>query len=97
MLYLVSWTIHTDHRNAAIKRFLGTAAQPPDGVTLLGRWHAVGPLTGVALAETDDAQALFHWFMQWSDLMSFDVAPALTDEQLGQALQASQSHWWQHE
>ncbi|MDN0083094.1 DUF3303 family protein [Crenobacter sp. SG2305] len=97
MLYLINWTLTAHERNAAIKRFLGPAAQPPDGVTLRGRWHAIGALRGVALVETDEETALFRWLLQWNDLLQLEVLPAITDEEFGQALQASQAHWWQHE
>ncbi|WP_205694409.1 DUF3303 domain-containing protein [Crenobacter cavernae] len=62
-------------------------------ITLLGRWHAVGPLVGFALAETDDPQALSTWTMEWSDLLHFEVHPALTDDQFGQSLAANQAYW----
>ena len=81
MLFIVSWSIAPEHRNSAIARFIKTGGAPPEGVTMLGRWHAIGRMTGVAIAETSDASLMLKWVLEWSDLMSMDVHPALTDEQ----------------
>jgi hypothetical protein len=63
---------------------------PPDNVKLLGRWHAIGEFRGVAIVEATDTGALAAWVLQWGDVFSFDVAPALSDEELGAALTAFQ-------
>jgi hypothetical protein len=88
MLFLVSWTARPEHRDAAIERFLKTGAQPPAGVKMIGRWHAVGPVAGVAIAEAADTAVLQKWVLDWSDILEMDVHPAVTDEQLGSALAA---------
>jgi hypothetical protein len=78
-------------QQAAIDRFMKTGARPPDNVTMLGRWHAFGELSGVTIVETTDASALAKWILQWSDLLSFTATPALTDDELGAALAAHQA------
>ena len=88
MLFLITWSCVPEQRNAAIDRFLKTGGQPPEGVKLVGRWHAVGPITGFALAETTDCGLLQRWVLDWSDLFAMEVYPAVTDEQLGTTLAA---------
>lgn len=89
MLFIVSWSISPEHRNRAIERFLKTGGAPPKGVTMLGRWHTVGGTTGFGVAETGDLALMQQWVLEWSDLMSMEVRPALTDEQAAPLLAAA--------
>lgn len=92
MLFLVSWKGRPQTRNAAIERFLKTGGRPPEGVTMLGRWHAVGTAGGVAVAEASDAALMQKWALEWSDVFELEVRPALTDEQAGPLLAAAVQH-----
>ncbi|CAN0627481.1 conserved protein of unknown function [Burkholderia multivorans] len=91
MKFIVQWKGEPTIQQPAIERFMKTGGRPPDNVTLLGRWHAIGELSGVAIVEATDARGLADWVLQWSDLFSFTTAPALTDEELGAALAANQA------
>jgi hypothetical protein len=63
-----------------------TGGMPPQGVTMLSRWHSIGSGRGFAIAETDDPVALSRWCREWSDLMSFEVLPVINDEQIAEVL-----------
>lgn len=89
MLFMVSWTISPQNRNSVIQRFLETKGAPPEGVKMLGRWHAVGGSSGFGIAETDDVVQIQKWVLQWNDLMNMDVHAALTDEQAAPLLAAA--------
>ncbi|WP_426139668.1 DUF3303 domain-containing protein [Pseudomonas sp. DWP3-1-2] len=89
MLFIVKWSVNSENRNRAIERFLKTGAVPPAGVTLLGRWHAVGGMTGFGIAESADITLIQTWVLQWSDLLTMDVHPALTDDQAAPLLAAT--------
>lgn len=52
------------------------------------RWFGVGSGGGFAIAETDSPVLLQKWVVEWSDLFAMDITPAITDEELGQALEA---------
>jgi len=79
MIYVIAWNFKPESRNAVETRFKETGGGlPPGGVKMLGRWS--GSNKGVCVAETDDALALSRWVHDWSDLMSFDIYPATTDE-----------------
>lgn len=82
MLFLMSWTGRPECRDAAMERFLTTRAAPPDGIRLIGRWHAVGMLAGFALVEASDPAPIMQWISHWSDLLSVAVHPAISDPQL---------------
>ena len=59
---------------------------PPDGVTMLARWHDVAGRRGFAISETDDPLAIAKWCREWNDLMSFEIIPVVNDAQLATVL-----------
>ncbi|MDE1179071.1 MAG: DUF3303 family protein [Paraburkholderia sp.] len=91
MRFLVQWTGEPTRERETTERFLKTGGRPPEGVRMLGRWHAIGESRGVAIAETDDLTALSLWVLQWNDLLTFKISPALTDEEAGAALAANRA------
>ncbi len=80
MIQIIAWTFRPEHRNAVQARFKETGGLPPKGVKMLGRWSGIGTNKGVCVAESEDPLAFAKWAQEWSDLMSFDIYPALTDE-----------------
>jgi hypothetical protein len=91
MKFIVQWNGEPSAHEPAIARFMKTGGLPPDNVQMLGRWHAIGEFSGVAIVETSDANALATWLLQWGDVFSFTTAPALNDEELGALLTAHQA------
>jgi len=88
MRFLVSWTLpHGESYRAAAARFLEGGGTPPAGVELIGRWHG-GNGKGFAIAETDDAKALFEWFAEWNEFMDIDATPLVEDADAGAVLQS---------
>ena len=49
MLYMNTYHIRSENRDACIARFKEGKGQPPEGVKLVGRWHDVAGLRGMAL------------------------------------------------
>ncbi len=89
MLFIISWSISPEQRNTAIERFLKTGGAPPKGVTMLGRWHAVGRMSGFGVAQASDPVLIQKWALEWNDLFIMDISPALTDEQVAPLLAAA--------
>ena len=87
MQFLVSWDISEDNRDAATARFVETGALPPEGVTMIGRWHLTEGREGFLIAETDDAVSIGKWTNQWTDLLTFRVVPIVDDEGFKQVLE----------
>jgi hypothetical protein len=85
MKYLVSWSLSQATYNATLARFLETGAAPPQGVRLIGRWHGMSG-QGFAVAESDDANALYLWQAQWRDLLPIEISPCLDDAEAAQVL-----------
>jgi hypothetical protein len=79
MIFVSVYTLPPENRTAAQDRFKKSGGQPPKGVKMLGRWHSVEGGRGVTICESNDAQAVAAWAQQWSDLISFDIYPAIDD------------------
>jgi hypothetical protein len=62
----------------------------PEGLTMLGRWHAPGSVTGWLLVEAADVLSVSHHVTEWSDLVQMEVTPVLDDAEQGQTLAALQ-------
>ena len=82
MLFHITYEFGPGERDDAQSRFKNTGGLPPDGVEMLGRWHAAGGLHGFIIAECSDAEAIGHWVQAWTDLLAFDVTPVINDEQV---------------
>ena len=88
MLFMTTYSFRPEHRDAAVARLKETQGAPPPGVKLLGRWHDVSGNRGFALSESSDAQALFKWVLNWSDLIDFEVKAVLDDAEFAKTLGA---------
>lgn len=89
MKFIVQWNGLPTAQQSAVERFMKTGgALPPDGITLLGRWHSIGELSGCAIIESSSTAPMAAWMLQWGDIFTFRISPAVTDEELGSALGA---------
>jgi len=70
MMLLILWKVKTGQRDAAVERFKQTQGAPPPSVKMLNRWHRTDGDGGITIAESNDAQALYRWAYQWSDLLT---------------------------
>lgn len=86
MLFFACYTYSGENRDAVHKRFKETGGTPPAGVAMLGRWHGAEGNCGFLIAESEDVSAVASWLNEWTDLISFDVRPVLTDEQFSQVI-----------
>jgi hypothetical protein len=86
MKFIVLWNGLPTAESSVIERFMKTGGRVPEGVKLLGRWHSIGGLHGVAIVESDDTGAMAALALEWGDLLTMNISPALTDEELGGAL-----------
>ncbi len=88
MKFMVTWSVTPERQKQATARFLETEGQPPDGVKMLGRWHAPG--MGFTLAETNDAKALHEWTARWLDLLKFVITPVIEDEEAAEVMKKTE-------
>ena len=59
---------------------------PPDGVTLVSRWHDVGGRIGFMVVESSDFTLVAAYMRGWTDLLTFDIIPVINDEQPAQIM-----------
>lgn len=85
MKYLVQWELPPAAVREAAQRFLKTGGSPPDGVTLVGRWHGMNR-TGCAVVETADTTALFAYIAEWMELFPIQATPVVEDAEAAQVL-----------
>jgi hypothetical protein len=86
MKFMVSYRIHEDKRHEVLKAFSQMTAKNDQAdmgerVKLIGRWHDLASFTGVAIVESDDAQAIASWALNWNSSLDIEVAPVLDDEE----------------
>ena len=87
MLFHISYEFSPNNRDEAQKRFKETGGLPPDGVTMEGRWwHSAVGHKGFTVAEAPDAVAIGKWMQSWTDLLTFEITPVLTDEKAAEVI-----------
>ena len=57
MKYISTWTVIPGTLREAVDRFLSGLGTPPEGVTLLARWHKLDCSGGFVLFETSNPSA----------------------------------------
>lgn len=86
MIFHISYEYTSEHRDTVHRRFLETGALPPSEVTMTGRWHSAEGNRGFLVAESGECEAVTRWLQQWTDIVSFEVTPVLTDEQFARVI-----------
>lgn len=90
MKFIVQWNGHPTVQQSAVERFMKTGgALPPDGIKMIGRWHSIGELSGCAIIESESTAPMAAWVLQWGDVFTFRISPALSDEAWGGVGRAS--------
>jgi len=84
MKFMVTYSIHPDKRHQALQAFsqmttVDDQADLGEKITLIGRWHNLGGGTGIAIVESNDAQALASWAINWNHIMNLEVKPVIDD------------------
>jgi hypothetical protein len=86
MKFMVTWATLSGNIKESADRFFATHGAPPEGVTLLGRWHNVDCSGGFSLYETSDPAQLYKGAAEWADLMELNTVAVIEDTEAGPAL-----------
>ena len=78
MKFMVSWKIPPGSHKTVAEIFLSSGAPLPEGINLVGRWHAPGTIYGWLLVE-GDATALAQHVAEWANLIEFQITPVIED------------------
>lgn len=82
MLFHITYEFLPSERDDAQRRFKATGAPPPNSVAMHGRWHSAAGHLGFVVAESSSTVAIARWMQDWTDLLSFEITPVLTDEEI---------------
>ncbi len=83
---MLCWKIAPGIHKPTGEIFIKSGAPMPDGLGLIGRWHAPGSAYGWALVETDDTTALAQHVAEWANLLDLQVTPVIDDANAAEAL-----------
>ena len=86
MKFMVTWRVHPDKRQTVFNAFsqMTTADDKKDTgdkIKLIGRWHDLSQFTGVAICESNDAQAVASWALNWNSSLDLTTSVVLDDEE----------------
>ena len=90
MKFMITWRLYSGKLPEALTVFSNMTPEQirgefGPGVKLTGRWHDLARGRGVAVCETDSAEALAGWLLKWNHMMDLDVA-VVTDDQETRAI-----------
>ena len=83
---MVTWRVHPEKRQATFSAFSQMTAEDDkrdmgDAIKLIGRWHDLSRFAGVAIVESDDAQAVASWALNWNSALDVETVVVLDDEE----------------
>lgn len=86
MKFMLTWRVHPDKRQAVFNAFSQMTAEDDkkdlgEKIRLIGRWHDLSQFTGVAICESDDAQAVASWALNWNNVLDLETVLVLDDEE----------------
>ena len=86
MKFMLTWRVHPDKRQATFNAFSQMTVEDDkkdmgEKIKLIGRWHDLSKFTGVAICESDDAQAVASWALNWNNVLDLETVVVLDDEE----------------
>ena len=88
MKFMFSWKLRPGCHKPAAEAFLQSQAPMPEGLNVIGRWHAPGSATGWLVAEADTLEPVTLHAAEWANLLEIDITPVVDDEAAGKAFSA---------
>jgi Protein of unknown function (DUF3303) len=70
------------------RRFRDRGRLAPDGLRYINSWVSSDLTTCYQVMECDDRRLLDQWIANWSDIVEFEVIPALTSAEAAAAVSA---------
>jgi hypothetical protein len=86
MKIMGTWKLKPGGFDEAVRRFVAGQATPPQGITLLGRWHSADLRIGFTLLETSDPAALYAFLAPWTELLDLENYIVIEDNEAGPIL-----------
>ena len=86
MLFKLAWTHTPEARDTTVKQFMATGGMPPEGVSLLSRYHNLDGTGGFAILDTTDSAALADYALDWNGLIKIEITAIMDDETISSVL-----------
>jgi hypothetical protein len=86
MRFMGRWRIHEGKIQQAYEVFSKMtpeqdAADRGKAIKLIGRWHDMASGRGVLICETDSAEALEKWSLNWNGILNSEWVPVVDDNE----------------
>ncbi|UCH85306.1 MAG: DUF3303 family protein [Candidatus Latescibacterota bacterium] len=86
MKIMVTWQMYPGELHETLGKFTAMTQKDEEAamgadVKLIGRWHDVARGRGVAVFETNNAEAISNYALNWNGVMDLDVSIVLDDEE----------------
>ncbi len=87
MKTMVTWSAKSGEGfTEAVRRFVAGQANSPQGMKILGRWHAVDMSIGFTLFETDNPANVYAHAAIWADILDLKSYLVVDDSDVGPVL-----------
>lgn len=85
MKFLITWQLHEGKLHDTLSLFSKMTTEEEqammgDQIKLLTRWHDLVSGSGVAIVESDSAEALSAYALGWNGSMDVDISVVVDDE-----------------
>lgn len=84
MKFMLLYKLHPEKRHDALKGFSAMTLEDDqtdmgDKIKMIGRWHDIAHSKGVAIFESDSAEAISNWALNWNGVLDLEITPVLDD------------------
>jgi hypothetical protein len=83
MKFMITWQFKPGKLHEVLAQFAQMTPEQEQasraGVKLIGRWHDMARGRGVIICESDSAEAVSNWALNWNTVLDLDVAVVLDD------------------
>ena len=86
MLFKLAWTHTPEARDTTVKQFMATGGMPPEGVSMLSRYHNLDGTGGFAIPDTTDSATLADYALDWNGLIRIEIIAIIDDETISSVL-----------
>ena len=86
MKFILQWKIQPDKVSQVVETFAKMSLDDlkthhGEKIKLIGRWHDIAGVRGVAVFETDDLEAIHLWALRWNSVVDLDLFPVVDDDE----------------
>ncbi|MBI2926109.1 MAG: DUF3303 family protein [Verrucomicrobia bacterium] len=84
MKFMITWQFHPGKLRDGLSHFAQMTpeqdqADRGSSIKLIGRWHDLARGRGVAICESNSAEAVSNWALNWNSILDLEVTVVLDD------------------